>query len=172
MFLLSFQTNSFPNSILKKEPIESLFRSVLLVLMDNGTAEYTFLATFFAPPPKYDQPSESYNNLFSPLPRQESRRPSGVADEITSPPPHHVRMSSSKSNIHDIANEQHVKLSKEDEAALTATWKQIFEPTLQYCQVRLTTYCNRRTYDNTDICYLDPRVATFGHTLAYNDSNG
>ncbi|PSS05383.1 hypothetical protein PHLCEN_2v3872 [Hermanssonia centrifuga] len=34
-----------------KEPPEALLRSLLLVLLDNGTSEYTFLTAFFSSPP-------------------------------------------------------------------------------------------------------------------------
>ena len=36
--------------LLQKEPIEALVRSLLLVLLDNGTAEWSFITAFFSQP--------------------------------------------------------------------------------------------------------------------------
>lgn len=38
-------------SFLQKQPVEALFRSLSLLLLDNASAEYTFIVRFFSAPP-------------------------------------------------------------------------------------------------------------------------
>ncbi|KAL5508210.1 VPS52 [Sanghuangporus vaninii] len=121
-----------------KEPLEALFRSMLLVLMDNGCAEYTFVTAFFPQPSQDPTPkaSDSSGTVFSPpesqgLPAEDTRRASLGAETIGSPP-----MRRRESLTHSISNNMlgHRNLSKEELSALTMVWKQIMEPTLNYCQ--------------------------------------
>ncbi|KLO11242.1 hypothetical protein SCHPADRAFT_921851, partial [Schizopora paradoxa] len=118
-----------------KEPIESLLRSMLLVLMDNATAEYTFLASFFAPPPKVAPVFEPQSAALFPAEDREMRRVSANTDDVNTPLPGHERFSTGSSEARD----RNDALSKEEEAALASTWKQILEPTLAYCQTFATS---------------------------------
>lgn len=103
--------------------------------MDNATAEYSFLATFFAPPLKLAAVTEPQSATLFPADDGEMRRPSGGTDGVVSPPARHERFSTSGTRTSD-ALDRAGGISKEEEAAVTSTWKQILEPTLTYCQVR------------------------------------
>ena len=46
--------------------LEVPFRNFNLALIDNATAEYTFLATFFSPALSYSQISKNFNYMFEP----------------------------------------------------------------------------------------------------------
>jgi hypothetical protein len=46
--------------------LEVPFRNFNLALIDNATAEYTFLASFFAPALSYSQISKNFNYIFEP----------------------------------------------------------------------------------------------------------
>ncbi|KAJ7904667.1 vacuolar sorting protein [Mycena olivaceomarginata] len=91
------------------KPVEALARSLLLVFMDNATAEYTFVTTFFTVDPIV--PQETDNALFSPgllSPAGGERRMSVAGSEHGGPAG---------------AHRQH-----------HAIWKQIMDPVLEYTQ--------------------------------------
>ncbi|KAH8118383.1 Vps52-domain-containing protein [Phellopilus nigrolimitatus] len=130
-----------------KEPLEALFRSMLLVLMDNATAEYTFVTAFFTPPSQTLDilAPESSGSVFSPSRDSggfDARRPSLGTETIGSPP-----MRRRESLARSISNEPQLasaaleprNMSKEELSVLTGIWKQIMEPTLIYCQTFATT---------------------------------
>lgn len=123
---------------------------MLLVLMDNATAEYTFVTTFFTPPSQTLDilALESSGSVFSPSRdsgKFDARRPSLGTETIGSPP---IRRRESLAR--SISNEPQLasaaleprNMSKEELSVLTGIWKQIMEPTMIYCQV----FCHMLTY--------------------------
>lgn len=94
------------------EPPESLLRSALLVFMDNASAEYAFLASFFAPEPALPLPSSQ--SLLSP---QSIASPLG--SDYTLP------LASISAALFD---------AKEQQNAADTLWKQVWDPVLTYLQ--------------------------------------
>ncbi|KAI0251297.1 vacuolar sorting protein [Lactifluus subvellereus] len=109
-----------------KEDVEALLRSALLVLMDNGTSEYAFVTTFFAP---VDTPQAINSHLFSlPFPADDA-----VSSPATDSVPATARPRDRTDSV--FSNEslrQASQLSKEDLTSLNAIWKQIMDPALEY----------------------------------------
>jgi hypothetical protein len=109
--------------------VEALLRSILLVLMDNATAEYTFVTTFFAPdselnavPKEFPMSPPTANTLLSPMDDE---------DTIAVTP-------SSERGTFNLGSNQHGEtpaISKEDQNALNAIWKYIMDPALEHSQV-------------------------------------
>ena len=108
--------------------------------MDNGASEYVFITTFFAPepsPPSPDTPQVVSSHLFSPpslsatLPGDDavSNPATDVAPETPLPK---QRADSVFSNESLRSSSQ---LSKEDQTALNAVWKQIMDPALDHTKV-------------------------------------
>ena len=149
---------------------------MLLVLMDNATAEYTFLASFFAPPPKVSPVVEPQSAALFPAEDREMRRVSANTDDVSSPPPGHERFSTSGTRSSDARDRDGV-LSKEEEAALASTWKQILEPTLTYCQVRITLYyllnfiVFNAHFFKPDICNVCARAFSTCDLSPHHDQN-
>ena len=120
--------------------MEALLRSALLVLMDNGTSEYAFVTTFFAPEPDLppaDTPQVVSSHLFSPtalsIPLPADDAVSTPATDVVPETPRPRRFSDSV-----FGNEilrPATRLSKEDQAALNAIWKQIMDPALEHAKV-------------------------------------
>lgn len=113
---------------------------MLLVLMDNATAEYTFISVFFAP----KRPNNA-TSVDSPAPSPHksqyvdddgARRPS-LGSEILASPPMRRRTSLAQSITHAMRKPEAAgDLTKEDLAIIGQTWKQVMDPSLNYCQVR------------------------------------
>lgn len=111
------------------EPLEALFRSLLLVFMDNATAEYTFITSFFINEPLQPAKDESSSHLFSPTllsPTHEHgsfggsdfgdrRRTTSISSFNAAPPSFATAL-------------------REDQAAADSIWKQVMDPVLEYCQ--------------------------------------
>lgn len=126
--------------MLQKEPIESIFRSLMLVLMDNATAEYTFVTTFFS---LEEQPvhrkESSGNSLLSP-PSLLSPT-SGDFDEIRSNPGSDYGPSSPRRRPVSFGSAVNIALAgpeaimKEEQSNFNNIWKQIMDPVLEYCKV-------------------------------------
>lgn len=119
--------------------MEALLRSALLVLMDNGTAEYTFVTTFFAPEPDLPpaDPQVVSSHLFSPtalsapLPADDAvSTPATDVDPVT---PRARRFTDSVFSNESLRST--TRLSKEDQTALNAIWKQIMDPALEHAKV-------------------------------------
>ncbi|KAF5359016.1 hypothetical protein D9758_004735 [Tetrapyrgos nigripes] len=113
-----------------KEPVEALLRSLLIVFMDNATAEYTFVKTFFSPEPSM-RSKDSVNSIFS-------------SDALLSPTDHQSISGSdfggSRSRAGSISIPSVPKgPSKEEQAGTDTIWKQIFEPILEYVQTFVKT---------------------------------
>ena len=105
--------------------------------MDNGTSEYVFVTTFFAPepsPPSADTPQVVSSHLFSPtslsatLPGDDAIS-NPATDVVPETPLPKQRADSVFSNesLH-----QSPQLSKDDQTALNAVWKQIMDPALDH----------------------------------------
>jgi vacuolar protein sorting-associated protein 52 len=131
-----------------KEHNEALLRSLLLVLMDNASAEYAFLASFFKPPPRPAAISQPPASPFPPSPGllapsvldedvpQTPRTASTPGFERTPRPRRDSVVSSftvAVNNIPQAPTEQEIKETK---AVLDGLWKQILDPVLEYTQVR------------------------------------
>ncbi|KZV64815.1 vacuolar sorting protein [Peniophora sp. CONT] len=115
------------------EPVESLLRSALLVLMDNTTAEYAFLESFFSPPPPITRPQSQPpatpgSALFSPTLGAPTDFDDGASAAGTDYLEHTPRASA-----HPGPPLTHQR-TKEDVAALAALWKSIFDPALDNTQ--------------------------------------
>ncbi|EJF61135.1 vacuolar sorting protein [Dichomitus squalens] len=122
-----------------KEPLEALVRSALMVLMDNATAEYAFITSFFAneprpPPQSRDQTGSAAMSppILSPTRGEFDELRSGPGSEIgsdsVSP---RMRPVNITSVIQAAANQE--QTAKEEQAALNALWKQVIDPILDYC---------------------------------------
>lgn len=112
----------------QKKPVEAVFRSLLLVFMDNSTAEYTFLSAFFNVSPSVIT-IDTKQPLFSPTglrsPGFSEMRSSGASEyggRVVS------GGSATFSDLGAVPN------SKEEQANYDALWKQIFDPVLEYCK--------------------------------------
>jgi vacuolar protein sorting-associated protein 52 len=109
----------------QNEPVESLYRSLLLVFMDNTTAEYTFIKAFFC-----DTPSPPNKDVDTP--------------RVQSPPP--GLLSPDRSNFDDNRSisgsiygaegaSPEPLTSKEEQVAAEFIWKQVIDPVLTYTEV-------------------------------------
>ncbi|KAH9899993.1 Vps52-domain-containing protein [Cubamyces lactineus] len=121
-----------------KEPLEALVRSALLVLMDNATAEYSFITAFFAREPRSNISSkDSSGSVMSPpllsptngeFEETRSNPGSDFGGDSVAP---RRRLTSITSMMSAGAQEPS---PKEEQAALNALWKQVMDPVLDYCQ--------------------------------------
>jgi hypothetical protein len=106
-----------------EEPVEAILRSLFLVLMDNATAEYAFIAAFFrsesfSPPLAMETNSALFSptaTLLSPDVGFDDRR-SNAGSEIARPG----------------------LMDKIERTPLDAIWKQILDPVLEYCKTFVT----------------------------------
>ncbi|KAG9219022.1 hypothetical protein CCMSSC00406_0001432 [Pleurotus cornucopiae] len=112
-----------------KEPAEAMFRSLMLVLMDNATAEYTFITSFFANEP-LPMPADSEAPLLSPTALLSPDGSISFDNRSIAASEHELRRSSSTSQgiTAALAN------SKAEQAGFDALWKQVFDPVLEYTQ--------------------------------------
>ncbi|KAJ7094621.1 vacuolar sorting protein [Mycena belliarum] len=118
-----------------KAPMEALLRSLLLVFMDNATAEYTFITTFFTVDPLVAQ-EDAESVMFSPgllSPESRDRRMSVGGSE------HGGRRNRAGSIVGTSGMQSLAAAVKEEQASSDATWKQILDPVLEYTQTFLGT---------------------------------
>ncbi|KAG0709778.1 Vps52-domain-containing protein [Suillus ampliporus] len=123
-----------------EEPIEAILRSLVLVLMDNATAEYTFVTAFFrsesfAPPPAKEPNSALFSpsaTLLSPDCGFDDRRSNAGSEMGT----HVSRPLGSNGHKPRDATARPSVMDKAERAPLDAIWKQILDPVLEYCKVR------------------------------------
>ena len=126
---------------------------MLLVLMDNATAEYTFISVFFAPARAHHIVDSPALNSSQQQELEDGRRPSIGVETVGSPP-----MQRRASLTHSVSNgPQGIglpqwDLSKEELATLGQVWKQIMDPALNYCQVFTCL-----PYDSHDLPMNPPR---------------
>jgi hypothetical protein len=115
--------------------VEALVRSLLLVFMDNATAEYTFVTTFFTVDPI--SPQEIDNALFSPAllsPGGGERRMSVAGSEAG------ARRNRAASVVSAGGMQSLAAAVKEEQASSDAIWKQIMDPVLEYTQVSVQVF--------------------------------
>ena len=111
--------------------------------MDNGTAEYAFVTTFFVPEPDLppaDTPQVS-SHLFSPTALSV---PLPADDAVSTPATDMDPMTPQPRGLTDsIFGNQSLRpatrLSKDDQTALNAIWKQIMDPALEHTKVGLSS---------------------------------
>ncbi|KDQ29316.1 hypothetical protein PLEOSDRAFT_1076091 [Pleurotus ostreatus PC15] len=103
-----------------KEPAEAMFRSLMLVLMDNATAEYTFITSFFANEP-LPTPADSETPLLSPTALLSPDGSISFDNRSIAASEHELRRTA-------LAN------SKAEQAGFDALWKQVFDPVSEYTQ--------------------------------------
>ncbi|KAF9518469.1 hypothetical protein BS47DRAFT_1421010 [Hydnum rufescens UP504] len=123
-------------------PSETIFRSALLVVLDNGSAEYSFIRQFFKQEP-FRTPQTSVDQPISLGIGEDARRvPMGSEVDFTQPPPpKSARRQSdvfSQAQARDPAKNGHHSAS-DDEKTFEAIWKQIFDPVLPYVQTLITS---------------------------------
>ncbi|KAI0832302.1 Vps52-domain-containing protein [Trametes gibbosa] len=126
-----------------KETLEALVRSALLVLMDNATAEYSFITTFFAHEPRPPMHTkDSSRSIMSPpllsptngdFEDTQSHPGSDFGGEAAAP----RRRVTSITSVMSAGLQE--PSQKEDLASLNALWKQVMEPVLDYCQTFIQT---------------------------------
>lgn len=119
-----------------KEPLEAILRSLFLVLMDNATAEYSFITTFFSfqsLAPVDDQENTSSVPLLSP--------DHGVVDDRKSVVDSEARTEVAGPNI-SVSNNGRGRFMDTDKSALQELvnlWKRVFDPVLEYTKAFLVT---------------------------------
>uniref|UniRef100_A0A0W0EZH1 Vacuolar sorting protein n=1 Tax=Moniliophthora roreri TaxID=221103 RepID=A0A0W0EZH1_MONRR len=107
-----------------KEPAEALLRSLLLVFMDNVTAEYAFLRGFFSVEAAAPQ-VVSETALFSPT----------VLSPIRQPEFEGLGSRSRSGSVSTLPSSMTLAdPSKEEQAKIDALWKQVFDPVMTYVQ--------------------------------------
>ncbi|KAH0839918.1 Sac2 family-domain-containing protein [Lanmaoa asiatica] len=116
----------------KKEPLEAILRSLFLVLMDNATVEYSFIASFFfaepsGPPPSAKEPETRQSSVTSePYDRKEVDENDSAADsEARTPVPNPGVVESQ--GLGRLA-----AMDKAERTELSTIWKKIFDPVLEY----------------------------------------
>lgn len=117
----------------------------MLVLMDNATAEYTYVTTFFATEPQAPPISqiqrENSSGVLSPTSLLSPTM--GDFDDIRSNPGSDFGPSSPRRRHISIQSASgtppQVPSPKEEQATLTALWKQILDPVLEYCKASTTS---------------------------------
>jgi hypothetical protein len=139
-------------------------RSVLLVFMDNVTAEYSFLRGFFSVEASTPQTiSIPETPLFSPTvlsptgqPELESLGTRSRSGSIATLP----------STLPDSAKEEHAKID--------ALWKQVFDPVMTYVQVFRHTSLRLsgiHSFHFTDFHTFRARTTASGHITSYHDTS-
>ncbi|KAH7887619.1 vacuolar sorting protein [Phlebopus sp. FC_14] len=118
-----------------KEPLEGLLRSLFMVLMDNATAEYSFVASFFVSESRSAvRESESFTAaLLSPE--------HGVTDDKRSIAGSET-MTYIRSPAFDASSSGFTRLStmeKGERTELNNIWKRIFDPVLEYAKTFLVS---------------------------------
>src|ERR1700679_2760476 len=121
--------------------------------MDNGTAEYAFVTTFFVPEPDLppaDTPQVS-SHLFSPTALSV---PLPADDAVSIPATDMVPMTPRPRALTDsiFGNESPrptTRPSKDDQAALNAIWKQIMDPALEHTKVGFFLFSPTILFVNT-----------------------
>ena len=107
--------------------------------MDNATAEYAFVTSFFANEPRPALQSKDSTSMMSPPILSPTR---GEFDEVRSSPGSDFGSEavSPRQRVLSItsvigATGLDAPTPKEEQATLNALWKQIMDPVLDYCQV-------------------------------------
>ncbi len=103
-----------------------MFRSLFVVLMDNSTAEYAFLSSFFNVSPSIITLDTKHSStpLLSP--------DRGVFSEVRSSGASDYGGQQVASSTSDLAG---TAKAKDEQVNYDLLWKQIFDPVLEYCKV-------------------------------------
>ncbi|KAG6911232.1 hypothetical protein DXG01_003099 [Tephrocybe rancida] len=109
----------------KKEPIEALLRSLLLVFMDNATAEYTFLKAFFSVEASIPT-EESATSMLSPPSLQSPDRATFTDHRSMSGSDYGGQRVAPASILSALTAAETTR--KEEQAGTDALWKQIMDP--------------------------------------------
>lgn len=117
-----------------KEPLEALLRSLLLVFMDNATAEYTFVKAFFSFETTLNT-QESTQATLSPTSLLSPDRATSADHRSVSGSDYGGQQSRPASIVDTVAAAEASK--KEEKANFDAIWKQIMDPVLVYCETFL-----------------------------------
>lgn len=118
-----------------KEPLEAILRSLFLVLMDNATAEYSFITTFFSSQvaPASDQDSVLSASSLPPdcgvVDDRKSIAGSEARTEVASPGP-----STGRNGLGRLTD-----IDKGARNDLGNLWKRVFDPVLEYTKVFLVS---------------------------------
>lgn len=112
-------------------PPEGLFRSLMLVLLDNCTAEYSFVLAFFA---RREPALLPLTNGHS-VPPQSPRSPFTPADDVLidegpTPKPRQYCL---------VPVNASTSISKEERSVLDAIWKSVMDPAIEYCAAFVRT---------------------------------
>lgn len=112
--------------------MEALVRSLLLVFVDNATAEYSFISAFFKGHPTLApaEPTAPPSAVLSPDGGTFTELLSPSISEFGSKAP----MSSTTPGLGGFVS--FVAKSKEEQAAIDVIWKQVMDPVMEYCTVR------------------------------------
>ncbi|KAJ7590860.1 vacuolar sorting protein [Mycena floridula] len=116
-----------------KEPIEALMRSLMLVFMDNASAEYTFVKTFFAFE-SFMSATDSHNSIFSPqalLSPEERLSVAGSDYGGNRSRANSLNVPGSPAPTNNPAREEH--------ATADVIWKQVMDPVVEYLQAFVKT---------------------------------
>lgn len=102
--------------------------------MDNATAEYTFVTAFFTSESSFLSSRESNASLFSPSALLSPDRGSTAGPQSNAGSDYggHTGTDSMTSTL---ARGLQSTAAKAEQANTDATWKQILDPVLDYCQV-------------------------------------
>lgn len=131
---------------MQHEHTEGLFRSLHVVLLDNATAEYSFILAFFTTTATPPTPSASFARRQSTV----TLEPSPLSPSIPFSPleetlsdiggitPTARRFSI---NLHELTTQ-----GKDEKTALDAIWKSVLDPAVEYCQVRSCRLVNLVTF--------------------------
>lgn len=120
-----------------RQHVEALFRSLHLVLLDNSTAEYSFIQAFFTTTPLPPAPSVSALSSSFPL-----ASPVGLGPSPLSPgAPPFSPLDETLSDIGGLTPTARrfsiadaLSQGKEEKAALDAIWKAVLDPAVEYCR--------------------------------------
>lgn len=141
--------------------------------MDNATAEYAFVKTFFSVEVALPQ-SESSNLVLSPSALLSPDRGS-FAEQRSNPGSEYGEQHNAISSIANAPSLLAAAVSiKEEQATTDALWKQIMDPVLEYCQVCPHLHLpGVATHASTDLRAADPRPdASSCSTSHYDSSHG
>ncbi|KAG8810652.1 hypothetical protein FRC17_002845 [Serendipita sp. 399] len=124
-----------------KDPVEALFRSLIIVLLDNASAEYSFVRQFFN---REDQNEPSVSRAGSVIgddDHLESVNESSDAEPKPKRPIFAHRRQSSTSSAVSVRSAI-LRRQREEDAYFAEIWKQVMEPVLQYTETFVQSIIN------------------------------
>ncbi|KAG8858375.1 hypothetical protein FRB91_009827 [Serendipita sp. 411] len=124
-----------------KEPVEGLFRSLVIVVMDNASAEYSFIRQFFN---REDQNEPSASRATSVIGDDDHLESVNESSDAEPRPRHHTlahRRQSSTSSVVSVRSAI-LRKQREEDAYFAEIWKQVMEPVLQYTEAFVQSIIN------------------------------